>query len=138
MEYLSRSSREQRAMDIDNCEWLSLLLDESTDVIDIAQVCVFVRMTFSDFSVKEELLTLLQLKGTTKGDDIFNAFMEFAASTKFPLCKVDAMTTDGAPSMTGKQCKKHIDFHLLYALSLNNSQRNPLLVNYRFSARNCH
>ena len=58
----SRNTKEQLAMDNDNCEWLSFQLDESTDVIDIAQACVFVRMTFSDFSVKEELLTLLRLK----------------------------------------------------------------------------
>ena len=75
-------------------------------MIDIAQVCLFVRMTFSDFSVKEELLSLLRLRGTTRGEDIFNVVMEFAASTKFPLCKVAAITTDGAPSITGK----HVGF----------------------------
>ena len=56
---LSHNTKEQLAMDIDSCEWLSLQLDESTDVIDIAQVCMFVGMTFYDFSVKEELLTPL-------------------------------------------------------------------------------
>ena len=113
---LSRNTKKQLAMVIDNCEWFSSQLDESTYVMDIAQVFVFIRMTFSDFSVKEELLTLLQLKGTTKGEDIFNAFTEFAASTKFPLCNVAAIPSDGAESMTGSyvgliaQCKRHIVF----------------------------
>ena len=39
----------------------SLQFDESTDAVDEAQLCVFVRMVFDDMSVKEELLTIFPL-----------------------------------------------------------------------------
>lgn len=47
---------EQLLEDVSNCVAFSLQLDESTDIRDIAQLLVFIRMVFEDFSVKEELL----------------------------------------------------------------------------------
>ena len=66
----------------------SLQFDESTDAVDVAQLCVFVRMVFDDMSLKEELLTILPLKGNTRGTDIFQVFMEFANKTQLPLFKL--------------------------------------------------
>ena len=44
---------------------------------DVEQLCVFIRMGFKDMSAKEELLTILPLKGHTRCEieDIFNAFV---------------------------------------------------------------
>ncbi|KAE8277568.1 hypothetical protein D5F01_LYC24459 [Larimichthys crocea] len=61
-----------------------------------------VRMVFEDMSAREELLTMLPLKGQTRGEDIFNAFMTFARKTKLPLFKLISITTDGAPAMIGR------------------------------------
>lgn len=47
------------------CEGFSLQVDESTDMVDVAQLCVFVRMVFGEICTKEGLLTLLPLKGHT-------------------------------------------------------------------------
>ncbi|CAK6976404.1 general transcription factor II-I repeat domain-containing 2A-like protein, partial [Scomber scombrus] len=76
-------------------------LDESTDVVDVAQLCVFIRMIFEDMRAKEELLTIMPLKGHTRGEDIFNSFMDFVKKNNLPLFKLISITTDGAPAMVG-------------------------------------
>lgn len=93
---------EQLRKDIDVCKCFSLQFDESTDLVDVAQLCVFIRMVFDDMSANEELLTILPLKAHTRGEDIFNAFMGFVTETKLPLFKLISITTDGAPAMIGR------------------------------------
>ena len=85
--------------DIADCECFSLQFDESTDVSDTAQLCVFIRMVFTDMTAKEELLTILPLKGRKRGEDIFKSFKNFIEKTQFPVCKLMSITTDGAPAM---------------------------------------
>ena len=100
-------------------EGFSLQFDESTDAVDVAQLCVFVRMVFDDLSVKEELLTILPLKGHMRGTDIFQVLMAFVNKSQLPLFKLVSITTDGAPAMVGctagfiglcKQCESFPDF----------------------------
>ncbi|XP_051520885.1 general transcription factor II-I repeat domain-containing protein 2A-like [Myxocyprinus asiaticus] len=45
-------------------------------------------MVFGDMGAKEELLTILPLKGHTRGEDIFQDFMEFVNKTQLPLFKL--------------------------------------------------
>lgn len=47
-------------------------------------LAIFVRMVFDDFSTKEEFLTLLPLKITTRGDDIYNAVKDYFVGKKDP------------------------------------------------------
>ena len=101
-EVMAVNVEEQLRKDIDTCECFSLQFDESTDTVDVAQLCVFIRMVFGDMSAREELLTILPLKGQTRGEDIFNAFMGFAREKELPLFKLIAITTDGAPAMVGR------------------------------------
>lgn len=70
-------------------------------MVDISQLCIFVRMVLKDMSVKEELLTILHLKKKTRGEDVYCAFKKYIEEKKIPIDKVVSMTTDGAPSMTG-------------------------------------
>ena len=86
----------QLERDIDRCECFSLQFDDSTDYVDIAQLCVFIRMVFENMTAKEELLCMLPLKGHT-----FQTFMNFANKTKLPLIKLISITADGAPAMVG-------------------------------------
>ena len=88
--------------DIRNCEFFSLQLDESTDVSDTAQMCVFIRMVFSDITAKEELLTVLFMKEQTRGEDIFQTFKNFIEKTELPMYKLVSITTNGAPAMVGR------------------------------------
>lgn len=73
------------------------------DNSDTAQLSVFIRMVFDDFSVKEEFLTLLPLKTTTRGVDTYDAVKNYFVGKKVPLEKLVSMTTDGAPCMTGRR-----------------------------------
>jgi hypothetical protein len=45
---------------------------------------------------------LLQLHERTRGEDIFNVFLKFVKECNLPLSKLVAITTDGAPSTTGR------------------------------------
>ncbi|XP_021928903.1 general transcription factor II-I repeat domain-containing protein 2A-like [Zootermopsis nevadensis] len=98
------------------CDWFSLQFDESTDVSDTAQLAIMVRMVFSDFSVKEELLKVLPIKRQTKGENIYNTFKTYAMEITLPLHKLSAIATDVVPGMLGSVngfialCKKDESF----------------------------
>lgn len=66
----------QLKKDIATCECFSLQFDESTDVVDVAQLCVYIGIVFEDMAAKEELLIIFPLKEHTRGEDIFNSFMD--------------------------------------------------------------
>ena len=106
----------QLERDIDRCECFSLQFDESTDSMDIAQLRVFIRMVFENMTAKEELHCMLALKGHTRDEDTFQAFMNFANKTNLPFVKLIFITTDGAPAMVGSSngfitlCKRNNSF----------------------------
>ncbi|XP_056912889.1 L-xylulose reductase isoform X1 [Takifugu flavidus] len=113
---LSENLTEQVERDLAACRWFSIQCDESVDSASTAQLMIFIRMVFDDFSTKEELLTLLPLKATTRGVDKYTAVKNFFAEKKVPLNKLASITTDGAPAMTGRhagfiaQCRNDPDF----------------------------
>lgn len=57
-EALSENIEKLLKDDLQKCSFLSLQFDEYTDVTDIAELCIFVRLVFEDMTTKEELLTL--------------------------------------------------------------------------------
>ena len=101
VELLSENVGQQVLKDLSLCEYFSLQFDESLDVMDTAQLVVFVRMAFQDFTTKEDFLTLLQLKERTRGEDIYNVFKSYVREKNIPIHKLVAITTDGAPAMCG-------------------------------------
>ncbi|KAK7925082.1 hypothetical protein WMY93_007392 [Mugilogobius chulae] len=101
IESLSKDVDHQVQKDLSNCEYFSLQLDESVDIVDTAQLVVFVRMAFSDSSTKEDFLTLLHLKERTRGEDIYNEVKRYMSDNNIPIHKLVAITTDGAPAMCG-------------------------------------
>lgn len=113
---ISTDIQTQLKTDLEICDWFSLQFDESTDISDTAQLAVMVRMVFSNFTVKEDMLQILPMKGQTRGEDIYNTFRTYAKSINMPLHKLSAITTDGAPAMVGKNkgfialCKKDESF----------------------------
>jgi len=113
---MSGNLTEQLDRDLAKCRWFSIQCDESVDRSSTPQLMMFIRMVFDDFSTKEELLTLLSLKTTTRGVDIYIAVKSFFVEKKVPLEKLVSVTTDGAPAMTGRhagfiaQCKGDTDF----------------------------
>ncbi|XP_078533909.1 general transcription factor II-I repeat domain-containing protein 2-like [Lissotriton helveticus] len=113
---LSVNMIEQLERDLKTCKYFSLQCDESVDASDIAQLVIFVRMVFEDFTYKEEFLTLLPLKTTSRGSDIHNEVKNYFVKQNVPLKKLVGITTDCAPAMIGRHsgfianCKTDPDF----------------------------
>jgi len=85
-----------------NFEYFSLTLDESTDLTDTAQLAIFIRGVNSAMEVTEEFLDLASLKNTTTGRDIKEAVFKCMEDHQLDIKKLIGITTDGAPSMVGK------------------------------------
>ena len=85
-----------------NCTYFTVALDESVDVTDVSQLMIFARLVDESFEVQEELLTLHQLKGGTKGSDIYEA-ISTAVSEFGGFKKCSCIVTDGAKVMSGSK-----------------------------------
>ncbi|KAK0145575.1 General transcription factor II-I repeat domain-containing protein 2 [Merluccius polli] len=85
----------------------SVALDESTDATDNAQLAIFIRGVDDRFEVTEELLSKCPMHSHTKAKDIFQQLCDAMERLGLPwnrLLGINAcITTDGAPSMTGKK-----------------------------------
>ena len=116
IEKMSENVTPQLHRDFNYCSCFSLQLDESTDIKDAAELIVFIRMVFEDWTIKDEVLGMITLKGRTRGIDMYNAFKSFCFETKLPLWKLVSITTDGAKSMVSNQnclvalCRKDDNF----------------------------
>ncbi|XP_072380584.1 zinc finger BED domain-containing protein 5-like [Diabrotica undecimpunctata] len=116
IEIMGKDLESQVKSDIMKCMYFSLQFDESSDMTDTAQLCIFIRLVFSDMLAKEELLTTLPLKEKTRGEDIHNVFISFVKQYELPIYKLVCITTDAAPSMTGVNnglvvlCRANDDF----------------------------
>jgi hypothetical protein len=80
----------------------SLALDESIDIKDISQLSIFVRGVNEKFEIKEELLRIKPIYGTTKGKDIFDSLKQVLIEHQLTLNNLISVTTDGCPSMVGR------------------------------------
>ena len=69
--------------------------------MDMAQLIVFVCMSFKDSTTKEDFLTLLPLKERTIGEDVHNKFKRYVTEKNIPIKKLVSITTDGAQAMLG-------------------------------------
>ena len=70
-EEMEKNFAAQLKRDIGMCECFLLQFDESTNSVNMAQLCIFIRMVLENMTSKEELLCTLPLKGHTQGEDIF-------------------------------------------------------------------
>ena len=87
--------------DLNQANYFSLAVDESTDNTDVAQMCVFVRY-FNGKEFKEDLLALIPMEGHTTGDIIVTKLSERFERLSLSFEKVNLLITDGAPAMVGK------------------------------------
>jgi hypothetical protein len=62
---------------------LSISIDESTDLTDIAQLAVFIRGCDRNMTITDDLLEVIPMHGATTRDDMFEALM--IAITKYDL-----------------------------------------------------
>ena len=87
---------------IEKCEVFSLALDGSTDIKDTNQMAVMIRGVTDEFDIVEELLDIYSMKGRTTGKNVHDAVMCILYKFNLQLTKLCGLTTDGAPSMIGK------------------------------------
>ncbi|UYV63240.1 EPM2AIP1 [Cordylochernes scorpioides] len=83
-------------------EWFSLALDESTDVLDTAQVLIYIRGVDKSYEVHEELLDMYSIHGTTTGTDIFKGVEMAINKNNLRWKNLKCITTDGGKNMSGK------------------------------------
>ncbi|CAL9702340.1 unnamed protein product [Knipowitschia caucasica] len=98
---MANKVEETQVKDINAAPFFSLALDESTDVSHLSLFSVIARYAVGD-TLREESLAVLPLKGSTRGEDLFKSFMEFAQEKSLPMDKLFSVCTDGAPCMVGK------------------------------------
>uniref|UniRef100_H2ZD91 Uncharacterized protein n=1 Tax=Ciona savignyi TaxID=51511 RepID=H2ZD91_CIOSA len=87
---------------ISKCSAFSIALDESTDVSDTAQLVVFIRGVTDNFEVTEEFLDMASMHSTTTGQNICEEVTKLMNKFEIDSSKLVGITTDGAPSMVGK------------------------------------
>ncbi|XP_064117888.1 general transcription factor II-I repeat domain-containing protein 2-like [Macrobrachium nipponense] len=100
---LSENIKQQLKTDLNSCLAFSLALDESTDMRDIAYLCIWIRYITDKFVVREELLALTPLKDRTRGCDILEAVKKECTQFELNMEKLSSIATNGAPSMKGKK-----------------------------------
>ena len=101
IENLANDVKVQLDNDLYAAQFISIALDESTDVTGSAQLCVFVRFITVDSVISEEMLQLISLTTTTTGEDITRALVNCLKVKKISFDKISPIATDGAPSMVG-------------------------------------
>ena len=80
-------------------------LDESTDINHNAQLAIFVRDVNNQFEVTEELLCVKTMKGRTTAKDVFEKLCDATEHAGLSWKSLQGITTDGAPSMSGRTNK---------------------------------
>ena len=98
---MANQVEETQVKDINAEPYFSLALDESTDVSHLSQFSVIARYVAGD-TLHEESLAVLPMKGSTRGEDLFKSFIEFAKEKIYQMDKLISVCTDGAPCMVGK------------------------------------
>ena len=84
------------------CVLCSLALDESTDQSDTAQLVIFIRGIDENFHIIEEMFDLCHIKSTTTGKDIYELVNLSLDKFNIDRKNIYSITTDGAPTLTGK------------------------------------
>ena len=103
-EILAKETHSNLMNALSTTSYYALAVDESCDITDTAQLCIFVRyLDNATEQFLEEMLTTLPLLGTTCGEDIFKAITDYAYKNGLNMQKLISVTTDGAPSMIGNK-----------------------------------
>ena len=87
---------------ISKCSALSIALDENTDSSNTAQLVVFIRGVTDNFEVIEEFLDMASMIAITTGQNICKEVIKMMKKFEIDTSKLVGITTNGAPSMVGK------------------------------------
>ena len=90
---------------VSKCSAFSIALDESTDLSNTAQQVVFIREVTDNFALIEEFLDMASMESTTIGQNICEEIVKLMKKFGIDSSKLVGITTNGAPSMVGKNNK---------------------------------
>ena len=102
IEEMSENLKSSQEDYFEKLQFFSIAIDQSTDTTDTAQLAVFVRGIKENFHFLEEFVELIPMKNTTTRADILKALLQCLAAKNLNLSRLVSKTTDGAPSMVGK------------------------------------
>lgn len=97
---MSSNIEETLALQLQECTYFALQIDESTDVTNMAQLLVFVRYDYHE-EIKEEFLFCKPLESNTKAENIFSVIDNYLSKIGVPWKKCVGICTDGAKAMYG-------------------------------------
>ena len=105
----------------------SLLLDESTDTRDTAQLAVIISRFESEFTITEELLPLVPMKCTTTEKDLFDAVLNVMVDFNLDYKLLGAITTDGVLSILGKinGLAVRLEKYIIVVVVVSSSHQSP-------------
>jgi hypothetical protein len=84
-------------------EAFSTAVDESTDVVDTAQLAIFIRGVDINFNITEELAAVSSTKGLITGAELYKQVMRVIEKFNLNVNKLHVITTDAAPAMVGEK-----------------------------------
>jgi hypothetical protein len=87
--------------DLNKSTFYSICVDESTDITSSARLSVISRFCNNN-EVREELIKLASIPAKTTGENICEVVVNVLENAGLDLSKIVSVTTDGAPSMVGK------------------------------------
>ena len=84
-------------------QYFSLALDESIDVLDTAQLLIFIRGVDKNFQIVEDLCALRSMKDTTTSENLFLEVHQAVNNLDLSWARLKSVTTDGARNMVGSK-----------------------------------
>lgn len=99
---MSTNISEQLHNDINKCDYISICLDETTDIKSSCRLSIIARYP-KENEMYEELLKLANIPERTRGTDICEIVINELKVLKIDVKKIISITTDGAPNMIGPE-----------------------------------
>ncbi|XP_025420706.1 zinc finger BED domain-containing protein 5-like [Sipha flava] len=91
-EVLAKDNHNQLKQDPSTADFYSIALDESCDITNISQLIIYVRyLSNISGTFYKELLTLLLLSGTSKGNDLYNTVVLYFETENLNLKKLSLL-----------------------------------------------
>lgn len=97
---MSSNIEETLILQLQECTYFALQIDESTDVTNMAQLLVFVRFDYHE-DIREEFLFCKPLESNTTAENMFNVIDLYVLKLGVPWQKCVGICTDGAKAMYG-------------------------------------
>ena len=95
--------REALSQTCASLEFFSVALDGSNDIKDTSQLAVFIRGVTTLFTIVEEFVELMPLRGGNTGQIVSDATRNYLASIGLDLVRLVSVTTHGSLAMVGSE-----------------------------------